>query len=99
MTLEERLLANIEYDTNGGCWLWSGAMDRKGYAKFGYDGLNQTASRLAYEVWVGPIPPDKPLVCHHCDTPACIRPDHLFAGTAKDNAVDMVRKGRDRWSK
>jgi hypothetical protein len=38
-------------------------------------------------------------VLHRCDTPACVNPDHLFLGTAKDNALDREAKGRGRWSR
>jgi len=51
------------------------------------------AHRKAWEDEHGPIPPGMN-VCHHCDNPPCINPDHLFLGTQKDNAVDMSRKGR-----
>jgi len=51
------------------------------------------AHRWAYETFVGPIP-DGLGVCHHCDTPSCVRPDHLFVGTQKDNVRDCISKGR-----
>lgn len=48
---------------------------------------------MAWEHYVGPIP-DGVDVLHHCDNPPCVRPDHLFLGTARDNVGDMLAKGR-----
>jgi hypothetical protein len=76
-----------------GCWEWARAM-KDGYGVFGVYGTTVVrAHRYSYELFKGPIP-DGLFVCHHCDNRKCVRPDHLFLGTAKDNADDMWRKGR-----
>lgn len=75
-----------------GCWIWIGKRDH-GYGKFWYIGRNITASRFAYEQLVCPIP-EGLKVLHHCDNPPCVRPDHLFTGTTKDNTWDAIQKGR-----
>lgn len=51
------------------------------------------AHRMAYELVIGPIP-DRLFCLHHCDTPLCVRPDHLFLGDHKANMIDMMLKGR-----
>lgn len=48
---------------------------------------------MSYAVFVGDVPAGK-IVCHKCDTPACVKPDHLFLGTQQDNANDQVQKNR-----
>lgn len=76
-----------------GCWLWKGVRFPTGY---GLSSCHTYAHRMAWELTYGRIPA-KLFVCHHCDNPPCVRPDHLFLGTAKDNTQDAVRKGR--WDK
>ena len=84
---------------SGGCWLWTKTVNRHGYGQFCVGStINSTrrtslAHRWAYEWFIGPIP-DGRLVCHRCDVRHCVNPKHLWLGTVKANAEDMVQKGR-----
>ncbi len=82
-------------DTSGECWVWTGARTTAGYGEFYVDGGMVYAHRWSSELADGPIPAGL-FVLHHCDNRACVRPDHLFRGTAQDNTDDMWRKGRAR---
>lgn len=77
------------------CWLWTGYLvGGYGYiSRGGREGANLRAHRVAWELFRGEIPPGL-MVCHHCDVPACVNPDHLFLGTALDNKRDEIQKGR-----
>ena len=79
-----------------GCWIWT-ACTRNGhpddYGQFRVNQTNRRAHRVSYRIHVGPILPGMN-VCHRCDRPSCVNPDHLFVGDVKDNAADMVAKGR-----
>jgi len=78
-----------------GCWNWTSALDGWGYGVFFLKDRSCAfkAHRLSWEIHFGPIP-EGMLICHHCDNPKCVRPDHLFVGTPKDNIRDCVNKGR-----
>lgn len=89
MTSANPIASRVEFDTNGGCWLWTGYLTPQGYGNF----RGRPAHRVSYEVYVGPIP-GKLYVCHKCDVRACVNPDHLFVGDTSANARDMVAKGR-----
>jgi HNH endonuclease len=72
-----------------GCWLWTGPTN----GRYGRVGRRTYAHRVSYELEHGPIP-DGLFVMHNCDTPLCVRPDHLRVGTAKENTQDAVAKRR-----
>lgn len=94
--IEDRFFERISPEPNSGCWLWLGQCDSKGYGRIslgGRHGGNTGAHRLSLKI-AGVDVPDDMLVCHHCDVPSCVNPDHLFIGTQHDNLVDMVSKGR-----
>ena len=76
----------------GPCHLWKGATIRHGRGTFYVNGRNEVAPRVAFFLKHGRWP--EPNALHHCDNPACVRDDHLWEGTNKDNSADMVAKGR-----
>lgn len=91
---EERFLKKFTQLSNQECWLWEAGKDLDGYGVFQI-GTKKTgkAHRFSYQHFKGKIP-DGMMICHHCDTPSCVNPDHLFIGTALTNVKDCVQKGR-----
>lgn len=79
-------------EPNTGCWLWGAATrDKKGYGVLKVKGKMQFAHRLNYQIHKGEIPKGL-FVCHRCDTPTCINPEHLFLGTTQENTQDRTNK-------
>lgn len=83
----------LHVDKTDSCWNWTGSTRPYGYGRFQNSGIAYLAHRYSFALINGPIP-DGMLVCHHCDNPRCVRPDHLFLGTTLDNVKDKIEKGR-----
>ncbi len=93
MTPEERFHSRT---TRGeGCWSWQGYVGAKGYGLYELHGVSMQAHRAAWIIANGPIPKGM-CVCHECDNPRCVRPDHLWLGTNAENTRDRDIKGRCR---
>lgn len=91
-SLAVRLLARL--DRSGGCWLWTGyRKNQHGHGAMSIHNHPYYVHRLAFQLFIGPIP-DGMAVCHRCDVPWCVRPEHLFLGTQLDNIADMHAKSR-----
>jgi hypothetical protein len=90
---EQRFLESITVKKDSDCWFWNASTNGSGYGHFSDGGRSIRAHIFSYNLYKGPVPIGM-LVCHKCDTPACVNPEHLFLGTHKDNTQDMIAKGR-----
>ena len=102
LPIEQRYWSHVDRTGNpAGCHEWTGSRVG-GYGQF-WDGTYNangqgrkvSATRWAWEHFIGPIPPETPFVLHHCDNPPCQNQKHHWLGTAQDNNTDRDRKGRN----
>lgn len=93
-TIEQRFWEKVEMIPFHECWEWKAYRNNDNYGTFQIaTKKNVKAHRFSYELNNGPVP-EGLCVCHTCDNPGCVRPNHLWLGTMKDNSKDMALKGR-----
>lgn len=92
-----RFLKKVNVVENG-CHEWTSTIHRDGYGRVHYEGAQRIAHRVAYMLFIGEIP-NGMFVCHHCDNRKCVNPDHLYAGTAKQNMRDKVARFKGLWGR
>lgn len=92
-SLEKRYWDNVDQKSDNECWEWKAAKTKAGYGIIYYDKKNRFAHRLSLE-FQGINIPEKMYVCHKCDNPPCVNPNHLYVGTPYQNSQDKVNRNR-----
>lgn len=92
-TPEQRFWRKVVKQQGEGCWEWIGCITKTGYGNMTFQRKTWKSHRRSWIMHYGQIPEGLD-VLHKCDNKVCVRPDHLFVGTAKDNALDASKKGK-----
>lgn len=90
---KERFFRKVEMIPFHTCWEWTAGKDGFGYGMFTFNKRSRRAHILSWE-WHNNKSASGLFVCHKCDNPGCVNPDHLFLGTIQDNNLDSHKKGR-----
>jgi hypothetical protein len=91
-----RFWAKVEIKDEDSCWLWTRAVNSKGYGSFAINGKGVSAHKISWALAKndGVLSDSKSHIMHSCDVRSCVNPNHLSVGTARDNARDAINKGR-----
>ena len=90
-SIEEKFWSNVE--KTDGCWLWTGYSDKDGYGVLVYEGKFYRCPSFSLKLDGRPVPKGR-FACHTCDTPACVKPEHLYVGTPSQNVQDALSRNR-----
>lgn len=90
-----RIACKIAVPDDNGCWRWTGShAGRDGRPYVSVDGKARLAYRVIWELLYGEKLGRHEFLCHRCDVPDCVNPEHLFKGSQSDNMADAASKGR-----
>lgn len=92
-TALDRFWRYVAHPSDTDCHLWTGCHNGIGYGVINIEHCMYLATHVAW-ILAGNELGEDPNICHKCDNPPCVNPDHLFNGTRVDNMQDALQKGR-----